>query len=72
MEHPTPFFEYDPIDIFLKSNLDHSAMDMRYFMAVARNEAKTVNEVQAVLDARERLRAFEKDMDKELPSRKRL
>ena len=72
MEHPNPYFEYDPIDIFLKSNLDHSTMDMRYFMAMARNEAKTVNEVQAVLDARERLREFEKEMDKELPSRKRL
>lgn len=72
MEHGNPFFEYDPIDIFIKSNLDHSTMDMRYFMAMARNEAKTVNEVQAVLDARERLREFEKEMDKELPSRKRL
>ena len=45
MEHPNPFFEYDPIDIFLKSQIDHSDMDMRYFMAMARNEAKTVNEV---------------------------
>ena len=45
MEHPNPFFEYDQIDIFLKSQIDHSNMDMRYFMAMARNEAKTVNEV---------------------------
>ena len=72
LEHPNPYFEYDPIDILIKSHLDHSNMDMRYFMAMARNEAKTVDEVQAVFDARARLRSFEKDMEKELPSRKRL
>ena len=72
LENPNPFFEYDPIDIFLKSQVDHSNMDMRYFMAMARNDAKTVNEIQAVRDARARLRTFEQEMERELPSRKRL
>lgn len=54
----------DQLDIFLKAKLDHSNMDMEYFMAQARNEAKTVDELVAVREARQRLRDFEKDMDK--------
>jgi len=41
-------------------------------MATLRNEAKTVDEIKAVRDARQRLRDFERDMDNQLPSRKRL
>ncbi len=67
-----PYYEYDPIEVMLKSNLDHSTMDMQYFMAHARNEAKTVEEIQAVREARLRLRDYEKEMDSRLPSRKRL
>jgi hypothetical protein len=47
-------------------------MDMQYFMAQARNEAKTIEELKAVRESRKRLRDFEKDMDSQLPSRKRL
>ena len=56
----------------LKSRLDHSTMDMHYFMAHARNEAKTLDEIQAVIDARRKLREFEQSLDEQLPSRKRL
>ena len=62
----------DEIEVFLKAHLDHSSMDMKYFMAHARNEARTVEEIQAVRDARQRLRDFEQEMDSQLPSRKRL
>lgn len=60
------------IEVLLKSHLDHSSMDMSFFMANARNAAKTVDEIQAVRDAREKLREFEKNLDNQLPSRKRL
>ena len=40
-----PYYEYDQIEVMLKSHLDHSSMDMPYFMAHARNEAKTVDEI---------------------------
>ena len=51
------------IEVLLKSHLDHSSMDMSFFMANARNAAKTVDEIQAVRDAREKLREFEKNLD---------
>lgn len=41
-------------------------------MAQARNSAKTVDEIKAVREARQRLRDFEREMDTMLPSRKRL
>lgn len=33
------YYGTDQIEIFLKSKLDHSDMDMEFFMAMARNEA---------------------------------
>lgn len=45
LQNPTPYYNYDEIEILLKSHLDHSAMDMQFFMAQARNEAKTVDEI---------------------------
>ena len=72
LQNVDPYYEYDPIEVMLKSNLDHSQMDMQYFMAYARNEAKTVEEIKAVREARQRLRQYEKEMDSRLPSRKRL
>ena len=58
-----PHYEMDEIEVLLKSHLDHSSMDMNFFMANARNAAKTVDEIQAVRDAREKLREFEKTLD---------
>jgi len=72
LENQMAYYGLDEIDVFLKAHLDHSSMDMRYFMAQARNEARTLEEMQAVRDARQRLRDFEKEMDSQLPSRKRL
>lgn len=72
LENANPYYGLDPIEIMLKSKLDHSTMDMQYFMAQARNEAKTIDELVAVREARQRLRSFEKEMDSQLPSRKRL
>lgn len=72
LENEDPYYGSDQLDVFLKSRIDHSHLDMEYFMAHARNEAKTVDELVAVREARQRLRDFEKEMDKQLPSRKRL
>ena len=72
LDNPHPFFELYEIDLMLKSKLDHSDMDMQYFMANARNEAKTVEELKAVRESRKKLREFEREIDSQLPSRKRL
>ena len=45
MNHQLAFYEMEEIDIMLKSHLDHSSMDMQYFLASARNAAKTVDEI---------------------------
>ena len=34
-----PHYEMDEIEVLLKSHLDHSSMDMNFFMANARNAA---------------------------------
>ena len=52
LENHNAYYDDRQIDIFLKSKLDHSDMDMQYFMARARNEAKTVDELVAVREAR--------------------
>ena len=58
-----PYYEMDEIEVMLKSHLDHGSMDMNYYMASARNAAQTVDEIQAVRDARQKLRDFERDLD---------
>ena len=72
LQNHNAYYGTDQIEIFLKSKLDHSDMDMEFFMAKARNEAQTVDEIVAVRESRQRLRDFEKEMDAQLPSRKRL
>ena len=57
------FYGPEQLDIFLKAKIDHSDLDMQFFMAQARNEAKTVDEIVAVREARQNLRKFEKEMD---------
>lgn len=52
--------------------VDHGNFDMTYFLAKLRNEAQTVNELEAVRDARKRLRDFEADMDAHMPNRRKL
>ena len=52
LENHNAYYEANQLDIFLKSKLDHSHMDMQFFMAQARNEAKTVDELVAVREAR--------------------
>ena len=45
---------------------------MTFFLTKARNDAKTVEEISKVREARKKLREFEAEMDKQLPSRKKL
>ena len=72
MSNPIAFYDHDEVEVMLKSHIDHSSMDMQYFLASARNAAETVDEIQAVMDARKKLRDFESNLDSQLPSRKRL
>jgi hypothetical protein len=72
MEHVKTYLETTPIEVSLKSNVDHSHLDTAYFLAKARNDAKTVEEIARVREARQKLREFEAEMDKELPSKKKL
>ena len=72
LENQNAYYNNDPVEINLKSNVDHGTMDMRFFMEQARNAAKTVDELKAVRESRVKLRNFEKEMDSQLPSRKRL
>lgn len=55
-----------------KGNLDHSELDQSYFMKKMLNDSKSVDEQAELRQAREKLRNFESNMDKELPSLKRL
>lgn len=67
------YFEQIPILVNQKTvGVDHGNFDMTYFLAKLRNEAQTVNELEAVRDARKRLRDFEADMDAHMPNRRKL
>jgi len=52
--------------------LDHGDLDFEYYMNRAKNNAKIIDEVVQLRESREALREFEGNMDKELPSRKKL
>ena len=52
LENQNAYYGYDQVDLMLKSNLDHSSMDMRFFMEQARNAAKTVDELKTVRESR--------------------
>ena len=55
-----------------KRNLDHSELDKSYFMKKMQNDGKIVEQKTELREAREKLRNFESNLDKELPSLKRL
>ena len=72
MENQSAYFEHIPIEVNLKSVLDHSDLDQAYFLAKMRNDAKTVDEISKVREARKQLQEFEAEMNKQMPSRKKL
>ena len=64
MENQKAFFDHTPLEVSLKSKLDHTELDQAYFLAKARNDAKTFEEISRVREARRELREFEAEMDK--------
>ena len=72
LRHSLSFYNYTPVDVTLKSKLDHSVLDMKFFLNTARNDAQTVKEREQVRKARQELRDFEKEMNGYLPNRKKL
>jgi hypothetical protein len=60
-------------ELSLKTPLiDHKDLDFRYKINKQRNEAKLVKELQELRESRKELRDFENNMDKDLPSLKKL
>ena len=72
MEHSKAYLEHIPLEVTLKSAIDHSELDRHYFLTKAKNTAKTVDEIEKVRLARQELREFESEIDSMLPSRKKL
>ena len=72
LENSKSYYEHYPLEVSLKSSIDHSELDRHYFLARAKNAAKTVDEMEKVRLARQELREFEKEIDSMLPSRKKL
>lgn len=60
------------LEFDLIANLTHADLDSEYYMNRAKNNAKLVDDIVEVRHAREELRNFEKDIDNQLPSRKKL
>jgi hypothetical protein len=56
----------------MKKNLDHSDVDKYYFMRKMENESKIVDQKTELREANQKLREFERTMDKELPNQIRL
>jgi hypothetical protein len=54
------------------ASVDHKDFDVRYNINKQRNEAQVVKELQTLREARKELRKFEQDIDRELPSLKKL
>lgn len=61
------------LDLTIKNpEVDHKDFDMRYSINKQRNESKVVKELQALRESRKELRDFEKNIDQDLPSLKKL
>ena len=56
----------------MKKNLDHSDVDKYYFMRKMENESKIDDQKTELREANQKLREFERTMDKELPNQIRL
>lgn len=54
--------------IIPKGNLDHSELDKSYFINKMRNDSKIVDKKAELKDSKKKLRDFESNIDKEMPS----
>jgi hypothetical protein len=60
------------LEFDLIARLQHGDFDSAYYMNKAKNNAKLVDDIVEVRHAKKELRDFEKDIDNQLPSRKKL
>jgi len=60
------------VEIDLKSNIDHSEMDFEFYSARIKNDARVIDEVKALRDARKELKEFEANIDSYRPKNKKL
>ena len=72
LSNPNPYYRGRKYGIDLKSNMDHGDLDPEFYMKRGRNEARLVDEIKALRDAKQELRDFESNMKEHLPSRKKL
>lgn len=57
-----------PLETFLKGKLDHGDLDPQWYFNKLKNDAKLVDEMEALREAKKELRDFEKNIDKDLVS----
>lgn len=60
------------VDVFPKGNVDHSELDRSYFMKKLHNDAQIADQTQELREAKQNLRDFESNIDKELPALQKL
>lgn len=61
------------VEVIAKNdNIDHSEMDRSYFMRKMSNEGKLVEERTKLRETKKELRQFERNIDQEIPTLKRL
>lgn len=67
------FVENKEIELMVKNDkIDHKDFDTRYQLNKQRNESKVTEELKSLREARKELRIFEQNIDKDLPSLKKL
>lgn len=59
-------------DICIKGNLDHSDLDKLYALKKLKNDSKLVDYQEELRQAKKNLRDFERDMDSQMPSLRKL
>jgi hypothetical protein len=60
------------VRVMPKGKLDHSEMDMSYFMRKLQSDNKVVEEKEKLREAHKNLREFERNFDNEMPQNSRL
>jgi len=64
--------DLNTVTLMAKERLDHSELDRSYFLKKMQNEGKVVDEREALRNAKSDLRAYENNIDNELPVSKKL
>ena len=72
LSNPNPYYRGHKYTIDLKSSMDHGVIDHEFYMKQSRNEARLIDEIKALRDAKQELREFEANIKEHLPSRKKL